>query len=120
MKPLKLVACLLFISFSLNLIGQTAYTTKTGKKYHKSSCRFLKYSKYEIQLNKARELGYTACKVCKPTKDNLSSNVNSFSSIPVNKSATKKSSSSQCTGKTKAGRRCKRMTKSSNGRCYQH
>lgn len=28
--------------------------------------------------------------------------------------------SSQCTGTTKKGKRCKRMTKNDNGRCYQH
>ena len=31
-----------------------------------------------------------------------------------------KSSSVQCSGTTKAGNRCKRITTNSNGRCYQH
>lgn len=30
------------------------------------------------------------------------------------------STSTQCTGTTKSGNRCKRMTTSSNGRCWQH
>ena len=30
------------------------------------------------------------------------------------------SSSVQCSGRTQSGARCKRMTKSPNGRCYQH
>jgi endonuclease G len=33
---------------------------------------------------------------------------------------TKSSTSVQCTGTTKSGARCKRMTTNSNGRCYQH
>lgn len=30
------------------------------------------------------------------------------------------SSSTQCSGTTKSGQRCKRMTTNSNGRCWQH
>ena len=44
---------------------QVVYITKTGKKYHKSSCHHLKKSKIEIKKSKAKELGYTACAVCK-------------------------------------------------------
>jgi endonuclease G len=36
------------------------------------------------------------------------------------KNGTKTSTSVQCSGTTKAGNRCKRMTLSPNGRCYQH
>lgn len=35
-------------------------------------------------------------------------------------SSTRESSASQCTGRTKSGRRCRRMTTSSSGRCWQH
>jgi len=45
---------------------QVVYITKTGKKYHKSSCHYLKKSKIKTTKSKAKELGYTACKVCKP------------------------------------------------------
>ncbi|RSK39969.1 thermonuclease family protein [Mangrovimonas spongiae] len=31
-----------------------------------------------------------------------------------------KAKATQCTGKTKSGKRCKRKTKNANGRCYQH
>lgn len=46
------------------------YVTNTGKKYHSEGCRYLRYSKIPINIKKARDLGYTACKVCKgvPTK----------------------------------------------------
>lgn len=45
---------------------QVVYITKTGKKYHKSSCHYLKRSKIKTSKSKAQKQGYTACKVCKP------------------------------------------------------
>ena len=41
------------------------YVTKTGKKYHEGGCRYLKKSKIETTLAKARKK-YDACSVCKP------------------------------------------------------
>lgn len=47
-------------------IDQVVYVTKTGKKYHRSSCRYLSKSKITSSKKKAVATGYTACKVCKP------------------------------------------------------
>lgn len=69
--------CLLFSSFTQVATSHTAYEkistkeqivyiTKTGKKYHKSSCGHLRKSKIAIEKSKAKELGYTACGTCKP------------------------------------------------------
>lgn len=45
----------------------------------------------------------------------------SWNSTSTNKtSQIKEGLSTQCTGTTKKGKRCKRMTKNDNGRCYQH
>lgn len=44
----------------------TVYVTKTGKRYHKSSCRYLSQSKIKTTKSKAINAGYTPCKVCKP------------------------------------------------------
>ncbi len=44
------------------------YITKTGKKYHKGNCRYLKKSKIKITLEEACKRGYTPCRVCKPPK----------------------------------------------------
>jgi hypothetical protein len=44
------------------------YVTKTGKKYHRAGCRYLKYSKRKVTLKWAKANHYTACKVCKPPK----------------------------------------------------
>jgi micrococcal nuclease len=45
---------------------QTVYITKTGKKYHTASCRYLSKSKIAISLKDAKARGYTACSVCQP------------------------------------------------------
>lgn len=45
---------------------QTLYITKTGKKYHRSHCRYLKNSKIPISRKKAQNEGYTPCRICKP------------------------------------------------------
>ena len=132
--------CTLFVFFFLvcssNTQAQTVYITKTGEKYHKDSCRHLKYSKREITLQQALEAGYQACLVCKPPKvatqeTTQNTGLGIIPKSTKSKSITDKPKStatdkskptiaSQCTGKTKAGSRCKRMTKSANGRCYQH
>jgi competence protein ComEC len=45
---------------------QTVYITKTGKKYHTGTCRYLSKSKISISLKDAKAKGYTPCSVCKP------------------------------------------------------
>lgn len=125
MKPIKILLLVILFTLSGHLIAQTAvYTTKTGEKYHKEHCKYLKYSKKEITLKKAKELGYTACSVCKPnvnsTKKTPTTNTSTLTKTSKHKTTTRKTTATQCTGKTKSGSRCKRMTKNSNGKCYQH
>ena len=48
-----------------NSTSSTVYITKTGKKYHRSTCRTLK-SRIKTTLKQAKSDGYTACKVCNP------------------------------------------------------
>ncbi len=45
---------------------QTVYVTKSGTKYHLSSCSHLSKSKIEKTLSDAKAAGYTPCKTCKP------------------------------------------------------
>ena len=125
MKTIKIFILIFSIIFVNNVIAQTVYTTKTGKKHHKENCKFLKYSKKETTIKKAKELGYSACKVCKPTIENTKSTAKNkatpnLSTTKVTKTTNKKATAIQCTGKTKKGTRCKRKTKNVNGRCYQH
>lgn len=122
MKALKLLLFLGLMAYAVELPAQNVYVTKTGEKYHKSACHYLKNSKKEITLEVAKQRGFTACSVCKPkalTKTLKPVEQSQQLKIePV--SSTPKAIATQCTGKTKAGARCKRMTKSANGRCYQH
>tara|TARA_R110002050_G_scaffold202806_1_gene338017 strand:- start:17717 stop:18076 length:360 start_codon:yes stop_codon:yes gene_type:complete len=119
MKIIKIVLFIFSIAFVSNITAQNVYTTKTGEKYHKSSCKYLKYSKKEITLKKAKLLGYSACAVCKPTGKNTQVKTTSTKSSLLN-TQTQKTTATQCTSKTKTGTRCKRKTKNANGKCYQH
>lgn len=44
----------------------TVYITKTGNKYHRAGCKYLKKSCIPISLEEAKAEGYTPCKVCNP------------------------------------------------------
>ena len=43
----------------------TVYITRTGKKYHRGSCSYLRYSKIPISLTDAKRQ-YSPCSVCNP------------------------------------------------------
>lgn len=47
-----------------NTNSETVYITKTGNKYHKSWCSYLRKSKIAISLDNAKSQGYTACSRC--------------------------------------------------------
>src|SRR5687767_12011517 len=99
----KIYLLFLLFLFCSAVQAQTVYVTKTGTKYHEETCRYLSKSKISTELKKAKENGYTTCSVCSGGTPGVKN---------------KASMSQQCTGTTKAGNRCKRMTAS--GRCYQH
>lgn len=125
MKTIRTICVILFLVSSFSVLSQTVHITKTGEKYHKKTCRYLKYSHKELSIQQAIQLGYKACKVCKPSvKQNApekTTNNNSLTeSTAPNPLPSKKIVATQCIGKTKAGKRCKRKTKNSNGRCFQH
>jgi len=44
----------------------TVYITKTGNKYHRAGCKYLKKSCIPISLEEAKAEGYTPCKICNP------------------------------------------------------
>jgi len=44
----------------------TVYITKSGEKYHKTGCKYLKKSQIKTTKKDAVKNGYGACKVCKP------------------------------------------------------
>ena len=90
------------------------FITNTGERYHKETCQHLSKSKIKTTFEKAKELDYTPCKVCKPVGYHEAVKNNSYNTGKSPSTATR------CTGTTKSGARCKRMTKNSSGRCYQH
>lgn len=47
-------------------VENVVYITRTGAKYHRGSCRYLKYSSIPIQRKIAIRNGYAPCKVCRP------------------------------------------------------
>ncbi|HMG88832.1 MAG TPA: hypothetical protein VK589_02195 [Chryseolinea sp.] len=99
------------------------YITRTGEKYHTSTCQYLRQSKIEIELAKAKERGYSACSVCKPDADTTNDGFTSPNPAGVPSEKVKgdqTTTSRQCLGTTAAGQRCKRKTTNASGKCYQH
>lgn len=119
----RLLILFLFLVSCLIAEAQTVYKTKTGTKYHNSTCRYLK-SSYAINVQEAIQEGLTACSVCNPAKSNVPQNLYQESLSLDEENSTNSSysasSSIQCTGTTKGGARCRRMTKAASGRCHQH
>jgi hypothetical protein len=46
----------------------TVYITRTGKKYHRAGCSYLRSSSIPISLKNAKSNGYTACSRCRPPR----------------------------------------------------
>ncbi len=44
----------------------TVYVTKTGRKFHRETCRYVRKGARPILKKDALELGYTPCAICKP------------------------------------------------------
>lgn len=57
---------LLIIFYPLFAENPTVYITKTGSKYHRSTCSYLRSSKTLIALSEAMERGYEPCSRCDP------------------------------------------------------
>ena len=118
----KFLTKILFLSLILAsfCLAQTVYVTKSGKKYHLSTCNSLTSSARSIDLNEAISKGYTACKRCKP--DEKLGITEQQSSLSDTKIKTKKESvtSNQCEAITKKGTRCTRKAKEGSWYCWQH
>lgn len=125
---------LLFLAvFFLVVFQVTAQTeskvfiTKTGAKYHKSSCRYAETG-WAATLSEAKDRGLTACLVCKPGGGGTSTPANSSSTetnslrstTPSSSKPAATTSSSQCRATTKAGSRCSRKAADGSSYCWQH
>ena len=109
-----------FLLLTCSAFSQTVYVTKSGKKYHNENCRYLTNSTVSIDLSEAAGRGYTACKVCKPPKSDFTLPYGTEDKNPDEYKRTESQEKVQCSATTKSGNRCKRTTKSSNGKCWQH
>ena len=122
-KP-NIMKLILSLIFSLSLVGssyisaQTVFITKTGSKYHTSSCRYLHSSKIETDCSDLSSK-YSACSVCDPSCS-TSSTSSSSSSTSSSSTSSSTSTATQCSASTQAGNRCKRKTTNSSGKCWQH
>ena len=119
-KEYKILIITLFAVFTFCIANaQTVYITKTGAKYHKETCSYLKYSKIAISLKDAQDQGYTACKVCKPA-----SGVTKTEELKTESSQEKPNqkleATVRCSATTQGGTQCKRMTSDPSGKCWQH
>ena len=122
MKKQLLLFCFLLVT-SLTY-AQTVYVTKTGKKYHEATCRYVSATASSLTVKEANSRDYTPCSVCKPatiTSETTTANSLYIPSKQTSASATgSRATSVQCSGRTKKGTRCKRNTTNANGYCYQH
>jgi hypothetical protein len=100
MKRIIVITFFLVAGVAFNGFSQTVYSSAKGEKYHTADCK-LSGDADNMTLSAAKKAGKSQCGVCKPdehVKDKVA----------------------QCGGKTNDGKRCKRMTASKAGKCYQH
>lgn len=100
MKKIFILTSLLFFGLAIKSFSQTVYASDKGEKYHTADCKLSGDAK-DMSLAVAKKAGKGPCGICKPD-DHF------------------KDKAVQCSGKTADGTRCKRMTSSTNGKCYQH
>lgn len=126
----RVLILFLFFLGTISVYGQTepkVYVTKTGAKYHKSSCRYAQTG-WASSLSDAKDRGLTACLVCKPGGGNATTPANSSSTetnslrstTPSTGKPAATTSTSQCSATTKAGSRCSRKASAGSSYCWQH
>ena len=115
------IPCLFFLLLSSFAFAQTVYITKSGSKYHTTSCSYLSKSKISIDLGEAIEKGYTPCSRCKPD-NSFNSTTDTTKKTGTETEVKKKTTttSNQCEAITKKGTRCKRNAKEGTRYCWQH
>jgi len=107
-----------FITVFISAQTETVYVTKTGSKYHLSSCSYLRSSSISMNLKEAVDEGYSPCSRCNPpTFSGSTSEKNSITPFPPKTdSKTKK----QCVAITQKGTQCSRNAEDGSDYCWQH
>jgi hypothetical protein len=96
----------------------TVYVTRTGEKYHRTDCHYLRQSRRAITLDSAVADGYTPCRVCRPPVPERRGFLPAVSPTPAPAGTT--GTAVRCSGRTRDGTRCLRNTRNASGRCWQH
>jgi len=113
---IKIITTLLFTFIIFLVKGQDIYKTPSGEKYHLSGCKIVEnFSKKLLSEADITKYNLDPYKLCHPPSKKTISKSFSGENKAVGESA-----SVQCKGITQKGRRCKHLTKLSNGYCYQH
>lgn len=100
------------IADSVKILGDdTVYVTKSGKKYHRATCRLLSQNKIALPLSQARG-EYGPCRLCMsaPMAPQVSSSLRPHG----------KTNPIKCLAKTQSGNRCKREAVAGSKYCWQH
>ena len=100
MKKIFAITLCLFLGLAVKGFSQTVYASDKGEKYHTADCKQSGDAK-DLTLAAAKKAGKTSCGICKPDEH-------------------LKDKTAQCAGKTADGTKCKRMTSSKEGKCFQH
>ena len=101
--------------------SQTVYVTKTGKKYHRGGCQYLRKSQIPKTLDDAVAAGYTACSRCRPPSSSSAKSSTAKRSGSTSRSSSRSPTVSQrCAATTKKGTRCKRKASAGGKYCWQH
>lgn len=112
------IAVGLLVPALVSAADPTVYVTKTGSKYHTSTCSSLSKSRAPLSLSDAVAQGYTPCARCKPPGGKPSP------VKPQKEVKTKGSSGArpaeQCEATTKNGTQCKRRAQPGSRYCWQH
>ena len=101
------------LAYSLTAKSQTVYKTPSGSHYHLLECRMVNNVSTELTLSEAIAEGLAPCRICKPPSGNSSIEALGKHGVGISETV-------QCKGLTKAGTRCKHMTRMANGYCFQH
>lgn len=92
-QKVGLLLVLFFYISTIAIFSQTVYITKTGKKYHAESCRYLSKSKIALSLTDAVIKHYMPCSICKPPVISSQSNKSTGTSQTKTNSVNKTSNS---------------------------
>jgi len=104
----------LLLIFSVFVKAQDVYKTPAGTKYHLAICRMVTNVSSKMSIENALKMGLSPCKICKPPVGS------DLATSSTQKETNGTSSSAQCRRTTKAGSRCKHLTRIGNGYCFQH